>query len=169
LKRAVDRAETGDDSALPAVRETLADPLAVALIAGDLARLAEVAIINSLTANLPGMREPITRKMEALRAELLGPDPTPVERLLVDRAVACWLQVQEADLRDGLAAVRYEPGLSKYLVGRATAAHRRYLSALKALALVRKLAIPVLRVQLVAPSPAAAVRGRTAARPLARA
>jgi hypothetical protein len=106
--------------------------------------------------------------MESLRAELLGPDPTPVERLLVDRVAACWLQVQEADIRDGLAAGRYEPGLSKYLVGRATAAHRRYLSALKTLELVRKLAVPVLHFAVVAPSPAGAVRGRGAARPIAR-
>jgi hypothetical protein len=164
----VDRAEAGDASALPAVRGALADPLAVALIAGDLPRLAEHALINSLTSGMPGMRDPIMRQLEALRAELLGTDPSPVERLLVDLAVACWLQVQEADLRDGLAAGRYEPGLSKYLVGRATAAHRRYLSALKTLELVRKLAVPVLRITVAAPSPAQALRGRRAVPPPAR-
>jgi hypothetical protein len=155
LKRAVERAEAGDGAALPAVRGALSDSLAVALLAGDLPRLAEHALINSLTQSLPGMRDAIVRNLDALRTELLGPDPTPVERLLVDRVAACWLQVQEADIRDGLAAGRYEHGLSKYLVGRATAAHRRFLSAIKTLELVRKLAAPVLRVTVAGRLPAA--------------
>ena len=32
-----------------------------------------------------------TKKMDALRAELAGPDPTPIERLLAERAAFCWL------------------------------------------------------------------------------
>jgi hypothetical protein len=167
LRRAVERAEAEDGSALPVVRDAVTDPLAVALLAGDLPRLAEQGLIAALAASLPGMRETVTRQLEALRAELLGADPTPVERLLVDRVVMCWLQVQEADLRDGLCAGRFESGQSKYLVGRMNGAHRRYLAALKALELVRKLAVSVLRKDVTSrrstvsvPTAAAVVRRR---------
>jgi len=153
------------------------DPLASDQSDGDLSRLAEQALINSLTASLPGMGKVVARNLETLRAEMLGPDPTPVERLLVERAVMCWLQVQEADLRDGLCAGRFEPGLSKYPVGRQIAAHRRYLAALKALELVRKLAVPVLRIDVASrpsnlgvPTAAEVVRRRgPAGRPRVRA
>jgi hypothetical protein len=148
LRRAVERAEAGDGSALPVVRDAVTDPLAVALLAGDLPRLAEQGLIAALAANLPGMRETVTWPLEALRAEMLGSAPTPVERLLVDRVAACWLRVQEADIRDALAAGRFEQGLSKYLVGRQSAAHRRFLAALKALELVRKLALPAIRIDV---------------------
>src|SRR5262245_53031389 len=89
------------------------------------------------------------RKLELLRAELAGPSPSPVERLLVERAVACWLQVQDADVRYAQA----QPGgpstaHNEFLQRRMDRAHRRYLSALRTLALVRKLAVPVLQVNV---------------------
>jgi len=34
---------------------------------------------------------------DAMRTELAGPRPSPIERLLVQRVVACWLQVYHAD------------------------------------------------------------------------
>ena len=45
-------------------------------------------------------REALPSKLELLRDELTGKNPTPIERLLVERVLACWLQVQVADIRD---------------------------------------------------------------------
>jgi hypothetical protein len=72
------------------------------------------------------IKETLCRNLELLRAALAGPNPTPIERLLVQRVVACWLQVQNASLRyiakkqvnvvgpcvatDGLTIDRGEPG-----------------------------------------------------------
>src|SRR5262245_66143189 len=85
--------------------------------------------------------------MELLRAELAGANPTPIERLLVERIVACWLQVQDADARYAQAK-NLSLAWGEYYQRRMDRAHRRYLSAVKALALVRKLAVPVLQVNI---------------------
>src|SRR5262249_37446886 len=88
-------------------------------------------------------------KLDLLRAELAGPNPSPVERLLVERVVACWLQVQDADVRYAQAQNdRPSRQHSDFLQRRMDRAHRRYLSALRTLALVRKLAVPVLQVNI---------------------
>ena len=76
--------------------------------------------------------------------ELGGPNPTPMERLLVERAVACWLDVQEATLRAVQGADDPLPWLA-WRMKRQESTHRRFLSALRTLALVRKLALPVLQ------------------------
>jgi hypothetical protein len=89
----------------------------------------------------------VRQKMADIFHELAGPNPTAIERLLVERAVACWLQVQIADLKfaraNGLPVRQME-----FLQARMDSAHRRYLSALRTLATVRKLALPVLRAKV---------------------
>ncbi len=95
-----------------------------------------------------GFQEAVRRKLELLRADLLGPDPTPVERLLVERVAACWLQVQDAELRYAQGQGSLSIRQADYHQRRMDAANRRYLAALKALAVVRKLAVPVLQVNV---------------------
>jgi hypothetical protein len=141
------RAQQGDEAALPVLRQLLQDPAKVDQLGGDLARQAEVSMVKAAAGTNLMFQEALMRKLELLRAELAGPNPTPVERLLVERVVACWLQVQDADIR---YAQGKDLGLKwgAYSQDRMDRAHRRYLSALKALALVRKLAVPVLQVNI---------------------
>src|SRR5262249_18691992 len=101
-----------------------------------------------------------------MRAELLGSDPTPVERLLVERVVACWLQVQDAEVRFAQAQGNLSIKQADYYQRRMDGANKRYLAALKALALVRKLALPVLQItvagkQVNVAAPAAVSTGGT--------
>ena len=73
-------------------------------------------------------------------------DPSST-RLLVDRIVACWLQLQSADI----AAIQTQSGslkLLEFYERRRSQAHRRFLSAVKMLATVRKLALPVLQLNV---------------------
>jgi hypothetical protein len=79
---------------------------------------------------------------------LAGANPTPVERLLVERVVACWLQVQDADVRYAQGQKELTFAQGEYYQRRMERAHKRYLSALRTLALVRKLAVPVLQVNI---------------------
>jgi hypothetical protein len=150
-RRLLERAREGDESAVPRLRELLLRPGAVEGLGGDLARQAELAFAHRAAGKDLRFREALLRKADLLRAELAGPSPTPVERLLAERVVACWLQVHDADFR--YAQSRGEPS------GRASegchqrrmdGAHRRYLSALRTLALVRKLAVPLLQVNIAA-------------------
>ena len=87
------------------------------------------------------------RKLARLREELAGPEPTPIERLLAERAAFCWLTVYEYERQ---YASRGQPpgGQAEYHQRRIDAAHRRFLSSLKTLATVRKLAVPAIQVNI---------------------
>jgi hypothetical protein len=131
------------------VRRLLRHPEAVELLGGNLAREAELSFVANAASGDLARCEALLRKLELLRAELAGLDPSPVERLLVERAVACWLQVQDADVRYAQAQPRSpSPAHNDFLQRRMDRAHRRYLSALRTLATVRKLALPVLQVNI---------------------
>jgi hypothetical protein len=147
LRSLLERAQEGDASTLPELRKMLESPEFVDRMGGDLAFQAERSFIEAAAGNNLLFKEALTRKMQMLRAELAGPSPTPLERLLVERVVACWLQVQDADVRYAQAK-NLSLEWSKHHQQRMDRAHKRYLSAIKALALVRKLALPVLQVNI---------------------
>ena len=76
-----------------------------------------------------------------------GRTPTPIERLLAERAAYCWLVLWRyeehlANAKD-LTSKRAE-----FHHRRIDAAHRRYLSSLRTLATVRKLALPAVQVNI---------------------
>src|SRR4051794_8086058 len=93
------RAMRGDESAPPAVRRVLRDPAAVDSYGGDLAFQLEHSLVERAAGKNLAFREALLRKLDLLRAELGGPGPSPLERLLVERAVTCWLQLHLDDLR----------------------------------------------------------------------
>jgi hypothetical protein len=144
----VQRAEKGDASTLPALRELLKEPAAVDLLGGELARQAEASLIHKAAGDNLAFREALTRKLELLRAELAGPAPTPLERLLVERVAACWLQLHDADVRLAQQEHKLSLAQAEYHQRSRDRAHKRYLSAIKTLAVVRKLAVPVLQVNI---------------------
>ncbi|MEX1027964.1 MAG: hypothetical protein WD049_08165 [Candidatus Paceibacterota bacterium] len=122
----IERAQSGDERAMPGLREMLDRVPSIREVLGaDLDRTVESSISKSLGGekNL-AFREAIKRKLAALREELEGPTPSPTERLLVDRIVACWLQVQEADLRYAQAG-NCSFAQADYHLRRQDRAHRR--------------------------------------------
>jgi hypothetical protein len=129
------------------LRKLLENPATVDQFGGDLARQAALSLIEGAAGENLAFKEALTRKLDLLRAELSGPNPTPLERLLVERVVACWLQVQDADVR---YAQRKNLSLEwgDYYQRRMDRAHKRYLSAIKTLATVRKVAVPVLQINV---------------------
>ena len=147
VRELLKRAAKGDTATVPAIRKLLVEnPAYLDVFGGELARCAQRALVNALSDDL-AVREAVHAKMAALRNSLLGENSTPVEALLVERVVACWLQVQDADIR--AAQAKGETfRQADFNQRRMDAAHRRYLSALKALALVRKLAVPALQINL---------------------
>jgi hypothetical protein len=88
-------------------------------------------------------REGIAQKMAEMRTELAGPNPNPLERRLAERIVLCWLTLYESELRFARAKdLTFKQ--ADYWQRRIDSGHKRYLSAIKTLATVRKLAVPVL-------------------------
>jgi hypothetical protein len=147
FRRFLDRARAGDEATLPALRNLLSDPAYVDRLGGDLARQAEWSLIEAAAGKDLAIKEALKCKLDLLRAEQLGPDPTALERLLVERVVACWLQVQEADIRTAQAkdlSLKWADFYQK----RMDRAHRRFLSAAKTLATVRRQALPVFQVNI---------------------
>jgi hypothetical protein len=137
-----DRLAKGDESAAPEFRKFLkGDPEYVDTF-GNMARDAERALIKKATGENLVIREIYAAKLAALRAELAGPQPNAIERLLVERVVACWFQVNHAD---GIAAWTEQCTLEQgdYHQRRQDRAHKRFLSAVKMLATIRRLALPI--------------------------
>lgn len=143
----VRRAEAGDEAALPALRELLKRPELVDGLGGNLARSAAETLLAAFAGTNLHAKEVVSAKMAALRAELAGPDAPPVERLVAERAVCCWLHLYHLEhnyaAKTSMSfelAAHYQKGIDR--------AHTRYLSALKALADVRRLAGPSIQVNI---------------------
>ncbi len=143
LRELVQRAQQGDASVLPELRRVLDANPALWQSWGDLARQAEAAWVRLLAGKDLALGECVQRKLEELRAELGGPEPSPLERLLVERVAACWLQTMYSD---AVYAQSKEatPAVLRELMKRQESSQRRYLDAIKKLALVRKLLKPAL-------------------------
>src|SRR5262249_17936120 len=127
------RAEAGDQSVLPALREMLASDSWLVEAAGNLATQIEHTLIANAAGKSLLLKETVSRKMDKIRKELAGEKPTPLERLLVERVAFCWLALHDAELRFAQAKGLSIPQ-SIYWHKRIDSAHKRYLSAIKALA-----------------------------------
>src|SRR5262249_30699602 len=93
------RAEQGDQAVLPELRKLLSDTPALWEGYGDLAAQAEASLITlAAGANLL-LAESLLHKTEAMKAELAGPEASPLERLLAGRVVMCWLQTSYFDVQ----------------------------------------------------------------------
>jgi hypothetical protein len=128
------------------VREYLKRPGALDAY-GDMGRIAQHTLIKVFTGKHLVNREAMLARLEQLREELAGPDPTPLERLLAERIVACQLHLDYLELNYSLQVEKGDVrDMKTYLLleGCINRAHHRTLAAIKTLALVRKLALPVL-------------------------
>jgi hypothetical protein len=141
LRNLSDRAQDGDEEAALNIRKILdgSPDLAWHFIKGP-AKLAESAMIDTFTKDEDlASKEFLTHQLESMRVEVAGEDPSPLERLLAERVVATWLQVQ---LFEALYAVGMKSGTliqDDHRQKRLDQAHRRHLSAIRTLAQIRKL------------------------------
>ena len=141
LARLLKRAEQGDRDVLPELRQALDADANLWRYYGDLALQAEAALIRlAAGANLL-LAEALQRKLHAMSKELTSESTSPLERLLVQRVTATWVQVSYFD-----ALMTQSSGSSeartRMLLRQQDAAHRRHLAAVKTLATVRKLLKP---------------------------
>jgi hypothetical protein len=107
--------------------------------AGDLAEHAQRAWVALIAGDDPVLAEAVARKAAALKAEVAGPDPSPLEALLAARVAATWLQLSHAEAVYALQAQGLSLRLAEVALKRIDAAHRRHLAAVGALAAVRRL------------------------------
>ncbi len=139
----------GDPAARDELRAVLDGTPELWTEVGNLGRQAELALVKAAAGDNPVAKEAIVRKLDGLRAEVAGPSPSVLERLLADRIAVSWLSltVAEGTYHQGL-----EQGLNQtddtFHQRRIERAQRRYLAAVKALAQVRKLGLPAVQVNI---------------------
>jgi hypothetical protein len=146
----IKRSDAGDRGCLPDVRNLLADPVDGPnfreCVGSSVQWLLSTLIKKSAGKSVLG-GEAIEQQLGRIRSELEGPNPTPIERLLAERASLCWFivywhenvyfnadgwSINQADLQDR----------------KIDKAHARFLSAVRTLAQVRKLALPMLQLNI---------------------
>ena len=142
------RANEGERPAVVELRELCEGHPELWAGIGNLAAQAQASLIQAIAGKNEVVAEAIGRRAAELRRELAGAEPTPLERLLVSRIVACWLQLHYAEMRytQSLGKLTMEQG--EYHQRTIDRAQKRYLAAIKALAQVRRLLMPTLQVNI---------------------
>jgi hypothetical protein len=150
VRELLKRACQGDESCRQAVRALFADddrgrPYLEGL--GSSAEWLIRTIIRKAAGDNIASQEAIRRMIESVRAELAGPNPSPMERLLAERVALCWWLVNwyENSVQD---CDRMSIAQANFFQARIDKAHSRFLKAIKTLAQVRKLALPALQVNI---------------------
>jgi hypothetical protein len=148
LEALVHQAQQGDTSTLPAIRHLLDQVPEL----WEESKYLSLQVEKSWTRAVSGQdilsREVIEREVQALRTQLLGTNPSPLETLLVDRICACWLAVQHAELHAAKRLNAHSVALSTAEENRLDKVHRRFLAAIRELARVRKLLTPDQKLQV---------------------
>ncbi len=138
-------ADKGDKTAMGALRKEL-NAMPYMWEAGNLATRAQDALVKVIFGGSEVFKDVLHKKLADLKNDLMGPESTQLEQLLVERILVCWLQVYHADLIDTQNMQKVDS--SGYLQDRLDRAHRRYLSAIRTLAQVRRLLMPPVQVNI---------------------
>jgi len=122
---------------------------------GNLALQTQEAWLQLIAGPNLLMAESIRRHLEEMRQELTGPKGSPLDRILVDRVLACYVAVLYFEAHEAQQPGGQNKRWDEYRLTRQDQAHRQLLSAVKALANVRQLASKSIQVELIHKSVAA--------------
>jgi hypothetical protein len=146
LQALSDRAENGDKAARWELRKAVrASSSEVVRQASELARRGQWALIKTAAAGNPLMEESLLARLDIMRVEIAGKDASPLELLLAERIVALWILAELLELLNGAQLTnlpkdqRIPHSYLKFYLGWQEQAHRRFLSAIRELARVRRL------------------------------
>jgi len=151
------RAQDGDESTRAEVRRWLADTGALAPGRGfgltPLAGRARDALVGVMSGRDKGrpnvlLEEDARFQVGALGRHLAGEHPTPLERLLAERAALCWLSLYYFETIHAQNLPTLSLDAQEFHLRRIEGAHRRLLSAVKALAQVRRLQLPAVQINV---------------------
>jgi hypothetical protein len=152
------RANSGSKDALAALRRLLDQCPEVWTHVGDLARHAEAAWLDLISAGDRLVAESAKRRVALLKSQLAGPTPSPLESLLVDQVACTWLAAQYSEAASAKPGST-SPNEATYRLKRAETAQKRHLAAVRTLAALRAL-VPRGLVPACLSRPAADHRGQ---------
>jgi len=138
LQSVLSRARQGDKTVLPKLQRLLDMRPGIWRVCHDLVAMSEEAWLKRMSEGDLLLSESLRRQVQQLKLDLVGPTPTPLEKLLADRIVAAWLAVHDAEICEAsgeptggkLAAMRLK---------RLESANKRFHAAVKSLSVARRL------------------------------
>jgi hypothetical protein len=147
LRTLSERVEDGDKSARKELRKALRESTPEVISqASDIGRRGQQVLIKTVAANDPLTEEALVARLELMRAEVAGPDSSPLEVLLTERICSLWLLIEvlewlvSAQLSGDLPREQRSPvSFLRHVFKWQESANRRFLSAIRELARVRKL------------------------------
>lgn len=145
LADTVKKANSGDKQSLAILRRELVGENANALIdiAGNLANSLEQSTLNVMLGDQQqGTRIVLLKKLDRMRAELGWNESPKLERILIERVCQTWLYLHWLEMADTQSKNR-SIDLVKHESERIERAERRRLRAVKMLATIRKMALPL--------------------------
>jgi hypothetical protein len=147
-----EKAEAGDKEARKELRRLVrvSSPEIIGR-ASDIALRAEGMLIKTISAGEPLMEEALEARLALMREEIAGENPTPLEVLLTERVVSCWMLVELFDVLMAAQLWRgnekcVSPSYLKHMIRWQESATRRFLAAIKCLVQVRKLLKPSVQI-----------------------
>ena len=140
LRELAERAGYGDETALPELRQLLDNTPDLWQQVGDVAQHVETAWVKLLSGNNLLTRECLHREAERRRIELLGDNPTPIERHIIETIIASWLQLQHAEVQMANPREANEQRLN-YFHRRLESAQKQHRTAIDQLMKIRKMEV----------------------------
>ena len=148
LRNLSEKAEAGDTEARKELKQKLRESSAeVVARASNVSRRAQHMLIRTASGGSALTEYALSGRLDMMRDEIAGENPTPLETLLTEDVVSCWLWLTVLDalnsgqfqlrLPDG--AKRASPSYLRHMVKLQDGAHRRFLASVQTVAKVRKL------------------------------
>jgi len=138
FKDLVKEANSGSPEALAQLRHVLDDNPQIWRAVGDLALQARMVLARTLANGDQLVLDSILRHAFELETELLSGTSTPLERLTVQRIVACWLETNYAAVQ-GPEPTGATLKHARFALQVRESAEKRFNAAIKSYSLVRQL------------------------------
>jgi hypothetical protein len=104
---------------------------------GDLAKYAQFSIIKVIAKGNQLIAESVKKKADELRRDLSGENPSPLEKLAIERVIATFLELQFVDVKHP-ADSGQNLANARYVVQLKVGVQKRFDAALKSLLLIRE-------------------------------
>ncbi len=146
-------ARKGNRKILPILRRKLDEHPELWKHFGDLTIQARERWLQLIAGKDLYLAETMRLHLDAMRTDLGGSNPSPLDRLLVDRILATHVQVLYFEAMETTDPAVENMRLARYRIDRREQAHRQFLSAVKMLATVRNLVARtnVIQIELLHP------------------
>jgi hypothetical protein len=132
------QANAGDPAALAALRKTLDENPQIWQAVGNLSLHARMVMVDALAGGDLFAKDSLMRHAADMEKNLAGPSQSALERLAVQRIVACWMETHYAALQ-GPEPTGNTLKHAKFALQLKESAEKRFHAAIKSLTLIRKM------------------------------